>query len=139
MRVFIAAFALASFAFGLIVFGLIPPQAEAGRRTANIVVGPIARFRQPNGATSSGDWPNNKLTISTIGHQLSGFPQACAKQCAVALPAAVLGERSRSVRQRAIRKLLSAIILSVAARKLSSRVIRASTFAHSRRNSDATS
>jgi hypothetical protein len=40
MRVFIAAFALASFAFGLIVFGLIPPQAEAGRGTANVVVGP---------------------------------------------------------------------------------------------------
>jgi hypothetical protein len=40
MRVFIAAFALASFAFGLIVFGLIPPQADAGRGTANVVGGP---------------------------------------------------------------------------------------------------
>jgi hypothetical protein len=40
MRVFIAAFALASFAFGLIVFGLMPPHAEAGRGTAYVVVGP---------------------------------------------------------------------------------------------------
>ncbi len=37
MRVFIAALVLASFAFALIVFGCMPPQAEAGRGTANVI------------------------------------------------------------------------------------------------------
>ncbi len=41
MRVFIAAILLASFAFGVIVFVLVPPQAEAGRDTVNIVGGSI--------------------------------------------------------------------------------------------------
>ncbi len=41
MRVFIAAVLLASFAFGAIVFVLVPPHAQAGRETVNIVGGPI--------------------------------------------------------------------------------------------------
>jgi hypothetical protein len=35
MRVFIAAVVLASFVFGIMVFALVPPHAEAGRATVN--------------------------------------------------------------------------------------------------------
>jgi hypothetical protein len=40
MRVFVAAFILASFAFALMVFGLMPPRAEAERGTVNVTANP---------------------------------------------------------------------------------------------------
>ncbi len=40
MRVLVAAVLLASFAFAITVFVLVPPHAEAGRETLNIVGDP---------------------------------------------------------------------------------------------------
>jgi hypothetical protein len=42
MRVFIAAVLLASFAFGIMVFALVPPHAEAGRATVNTLPCPAS-------------------------------------------------------------------------------------------------